>query len=112
MMIERNSLETKELLQALGDLADIVPSNYEKNIKKIGAAIGVRVRKSVPLEAPRVLVLHPPFLQPKTLGLLVDRYCLHWVTVEKAFVKASKNKGFAEYVSGHIRQKKNISKET
>lgn len=66
----------------------------------------------MPLDAPRIVVLHPPYLVPKALHTLTERYSLHRITVESVFKRLSNNQDFKDRVETHIRQNKALSKET
>ena len=55
--------------------------------------------------------MHPPFLVPKSLQALAEKYSFHWVTLESSFKKAGKKEEFNKFVSSHIRQHKCLSKE-
>jgi hypothetical protein len=66
----------------------------------------------MPLDAPRIVVLHPPYLVPKTLQTLNERYSLHRISVESVFRRLSKKEDFKNRVETHIRQNKALSKET
>ena len=110
-MMDRNLLELKELKELLGDQVDELPATIEKTIDKINASVSLRFKKVVPLEAPRVFILHPPFITPRALNTFADRYSFHWVSLESSFKKASKKEEFAKFAASHIRQHKSISKE-
>lgn len=58
-----------------------MPASYDKALEKANATISIRFKKVAPLEAPRVVVVHPPFLVPKALHTLVDKYSLHCVSL-------------------------------
>jgi len=65
----------------LRDQADTLPCAFDKALEKVNATISIRFKKNTPLEAPRIVVLHPPFLVPKSLHTLVDKYSLHYVSL-------------------------------
>ena len=95
----------------MGDQADELPLAVEKAQDKITSTISIRFKKVIPLEAPRVVVLHPPFIAPKALCNLADKYSFHWVRLENSFKKACRKEEFSKYVASHIRQHKCLSKE-
>jgi hypothetical protein len=66
----------------------------------------------MPLDAPRIIVLHPPYLVPKALSNLIERYSFHRISIEGAFRKLSSKEEFKSRVETHIRQNKSLSKET
>lgn len=66
----------------------------------------------MPLDAPRIVVIHPPFLVPKALHTLTERYSFHRISVESVFRKLCNKKDFKNRVETHIRQNKALSKET
>ena len=111
LLMDRNNLELKELNGLLGDQIDLLPLVIEKAMDKVSSTISIRQKKVVPLEAPRVVVLHPPYIVPKALASLVDKYSFHEVSLESAFKKACKKEEFKKYVASHIRQNKYLSKE-
>lgn len=90
LLIDRNNLELKELKEILGDKFDQLPLTNDKATEKINSTIGIRLRKVMPLDAPRIVVLHPPYLVPKTLHILNERYSFHRISVESVFRRLSK----------------------
>jgi hypothetical protein len=84
----------------------------DRALDKVNASISIRFKKITPLEAPRIVVLHPPYIVPKSLHVLADRYSFHLVTLESSFKKACKKEEFEKYVASHIRQHNSLSKET
>lgn len=89
-----------------------MPLTADKATEKINSTIGIRLRKVMPLDAPRIFVLHPPFLVPKALNTLAERYSFHKISVESVFRRLSKKEEFKNRVETHIRQNKALSKET
>ena len=55
--------------------------------------------------------MHPPFIVPKTLGSIANKYSFHSVSLESSFKKACKKEEFNKFVASHIRQHKSLSKE-
>ena len=74
----------------LGDQVDELPVSLEKAQDKINATVSIRFKKITPLEAPRIVVMYPPFLVPKSLQALADKYSFHFVSLESSFKKACK----------------------
>ena len=103
-MMDRNNLELKELKELLGDKYDQLPLTTEKATEKINSSIGIRLKKVMPLDSPRIVVLHPPYLVPKALSNIIS--------VEGVFKKLSGKEEFRNRVETHIRQTKSLSKET
>lgn len=81
LMMDRNSLELKELKELLGDKYDQLPLTTEKATEKINSSIGIRLKKVMPLDSPRIVVLHPPYLVPKALANIIERYSFHRISV-------------------------------
>jgi hypothetical protein len=102
----------KELKELLGDKYDQLPLTIEKATEKINSSIGIRLRKVSPLDSPRIVVLHPPYLTPKSLNALIERYSFHRISVEGVFRKLIAKQDFKDRVETHIRQNKSLSKET
>jgi adenylate kinase len=68
LLMDRNTLELKELKGLLGDQADQLPLVQERALEKMNATVSIRLKKVTPLEAPRVLIMYPPYMVPKTLA--------------------------------------------
>ena len=69
--MDRNELQINQLKSILGDNYDQLPLTIEKAQEKINSTISIRLKKNPPLDAPRIVVLHPPFLVPKSLAGLI-----------------------------------------
>jgi hypothetical protein len=108
--MDRNNLELKELKEILGDKYDQLPLTNEKATEKINSTIGIRLRKVAPLDTPRIVVLHPPYLVPKALHTLTERYSFHRISVDSVFRRLSSKEDFKNRVETHIRQNKALSK--
>lgn len=111
LMMDRNSLELKELKELLGDKYDQLPLGIDKAIEKVNSSIGIRFRKMTPYDAPRIVVIHPPYLFPKALTALIEKFSLNHISVESSFKKMAQKEKFKNYVETHIRQNKSLSKE-
>lgn len=68
----------------------MLPLATDKAVEKLNSSISIRLKKITPLEAPRIVIMYPPFIIPKALEAFVQKYSFHWVSVESAFKKASK----------------------
>lgn len=108
--MDRNGLELKELREILADKYDQLPLTVEKASEKINSTIGIRLKKVMPLDSPRIVVLHPPFLPPKSLFTLIEKYSFHRISVETVFKRLSSKEEFKSRVESHIRQNKCLSK--
>ncbi len=111
-MMDRNNLELGELKKILGQHYDQLPLAIEKATEKINSTISIRFKKIAPLDAPRIVVLHPPFLIPKSLHAIVDRFSLNKISVQSSFRKLIQKQEFKNRVQPYIRQFKSLSKET
>jgi hypothetical protein len=98
------------LKEFLGDKYDELPTNIDKAIERINNAASIKFKKIPPLDSPRILVLHPPFLVPKALHSLQEKYGFNLITIERAFNKLSHKQNFKEYVQSHIRKHKQLTK--
>lgn len=86
----------------LKELPDWLPVDLDRQTDIVNATLKVRDKKVYPLEAPRILVLHPPFLRPTAVHDICERYCLNLVTLEGAFLKLKNRKqNYEKYVRKH-----------
>lgn len=85
--MDRNNLELKELKEVLGDKFDQLPLAIEKATDKVNSTIGIRLKKTIPLDSPRIFILHPPYLVPKSLAAIVEKFSFHRITLEGVFKK-------------------------
>jgi len=70
LLVTRDQLNLKELREVLGELPDWLPADFDRQTDIVNATLKVRDKKVYPLEAPRILVLHPPFLRPAAVKAL------------------------------------------
>lgn len=66
-LLMRDKLNLKEMKELLKDMPDVLPMDAEKANDIVMSTLKVRDRKVLPIEAPRILVLHPPYLRPKAV---------------------------------------------
>ena len=64
MLVTRDQLNLRELKEVMKELPDWLPADLDRQTDIVNTTLKVRDKKVYPLEAPRVLVLHPPFLRP------------------------------------------------
>lgn len=81
LLVTRDELNLKELKEVLKEIPDLLPADDDRRADIVTTTLKVRDKKVFPLEAPRILVLHPPFLQPMAVHQLCERYCLNLVTL-------------------------------
>lgn len=63
-------MNTQEVKNLLGNMVDVLPDTLE-NAKTIGSNIlKIKDRNPYPLDSPRIVVLHPPYLQPASVKKL------------------------------------------
>lgn len=65
--VTRDKLNLKEIKEILKEVPDVLPVDLEKANDVVMSTLKVRDRKVLPIEAPRILVLHPPYLRPKAV---------------------------------------------
>lgn len=102
LFVTRDNLNIKELKEVLKGIPDWLPENNDISTNRVITTLKVKDKKVLPIESPRILVLHPPYLQPPVIKELCDKYCFNLVTLEKAFLKLkSKKQDYEKYVRKH-----------
>jgi adenylate kinase len=99
LLVVRDQLNLKELKEVLKELPDWLPVDTDRQTDIVNTTLKVRDKKVTPLEAPRILVLHPPYLRPFAIEGICERYCLNLVTLESSFLKLKNRKqDYEKYV--------------
>lgn len=99
MLVLRDSLNLKELRYILGEIPDWLPENSDIANEMVMSTLKIKDKKSTPIESPRVLVIHPPYLLPSAVKDICVKYCMKLISLESAFhEQKQKKQSFEKYV--------------
>ena len=60
------------MLEGLGEAVDILPLNVDDAATKLTSTLGLKInKKTLPYDSPRVILIHPPYLVPPNISVLV-----------------------------------------
>lgn len=91
-------------------MLDILPLDFDKASEILNSTVGIKAKKSVPFDSPRVIFIHPPYLYPSNSTCILERYALHHINLQKAMNNLCEKPSFKDYVEQYIRKFGKLSK--